>query len=32
MLRWLWGIVADWAVPQRLRIVGPTDEWEDTES
>jgi hypothetical protein len=32
MLRWLWGIVADWAVPQGLLIVGYTDEWEDTES
>ena len=29
MIRWLWGVVADWAIPQGLIIVGPTDEWED---
>ena len=32
MIRWLWGKVADWVLPQGLFVVGPTDEWEDTES
>ena len=29
MIRWLWGKVADWVLPQGAFIVGPTDEWED---
>ena len=32
MIRWLWGKVADWVLPQGAFIVGHNDEWEDTES